>query len=209
LDPPRQEAIVNAILDEAALHGPASLNIKQVAQRAGVSVGSLYQYFKDRDKMLSFAVELSVRFIIDQFDLYLPYLTEMPFREALTAYLQGGIEWGRTQTGFLQLFARAAYQGEQELADKLVAPIAKYLREAVQEMLVKAQGRGELRSDVDLEAAARIIHGLTIVVGDSQLLPYLNVYFQVTDPSLEPERTLQALLDLVMNGIGAPQNEEA
>jgi AcrR family transcriptional regulator len=208
LDPSRQEVIINAILDEAALRGPASLNIKLVAQRAGISVGSLYQYFIDRDRMLSFAVELCVRYVIEQFDQYRPYLAEMPLREALTAYLMGGIEWGRTQTGFLQLFARAAYQGEQELAEKLVTPIAKYLLETVREMLAQAQARGEIRPDVDLESMARIIHALTIVIGDSQLLPYLNDYFQVTDPSLEPERILQSLLDLVQNGIGAPPQRE-
>jgi hypothetical protein len=75
-------------------------------------------------------------------------------------------------------------------------------------MLAQAQARGEIRPDVDLESMARIIHALTIVIGDSQLLPYLNDYFQVTDPSLEPERILQSLLDLVQNGIGAPQQRE-
>ncbi len=61
LDPARQQAVIQAILDEAALRGPAALNVKQVARRAGVSVGSLYQYFGDRDSMLNFAVDLCVR----------------------------------------------------------------------------------------------------------------------------------------------------
>jgi len=209
LDPHRQETIVNAILDEAAEHGPASLNIKQVAQRAGVSVGSLYQYFKDRDSMLNFAVELCVRYITFVFDQYTPYLFTLPLGEGLAAYLTGGIEWSRTQTGLLQLFARAAYQGEPRLAEKLVTPIAAYLRETVHKMLSQALARGEIRPDVDLEAMARIIHALTIVVGDSQLLPYLNNYFQVIDPSLEPERIMQSLLALVLNGIGAPPAREA
>ena len=44
LDPDRQQAVLTAILDEAVEHGPASLSMKRVAERAGVSVGSLYQY---------------------------------------------------------------------------------------------------------------------------------------------------------------------
>ncbi len=210
LDPSRQEAIVDAILKEASLRGPSSLNIKLVAQRAGVSVGSLYQYFKYRENMLNFAVELCVRYVIEQFDQYRPYLAQMPLREALFAYLVGGIEWSRTQTGFLKLFARAAYQDEQELAKKLVVPLANYLRETIQEMLSLAQAHGEIRPDVDIEATARIINALTIVVGDSQLLPYLNNYFQVTSPSLDTDRITQSLFDLVLNGIGTPiqQDEE-
>ncbi len=48
LDPERQQAIVQAILDEALEKGPASINIKKVAKRAGVALGSLYQYFGSR-----------------------------------------------------------------------------------------------------------------------------------------------------------------
>jgi AcrR family transcriptional regulator len=210
LDPSRQEAIVDAILEEASLRGPSSMNIKLVAQRAGVAVGSLYQYFKDRDNMLNFAVELSLRYFIEQFDQYRPYLVQMPLREALVAYLVGGIEWSRTQTRFLKFFARAAYQDEQKLAEKLVVPIANYLRETVGEMLALAQARGEIRPDIDIEATERIISALTLVIGDSQLLPYLNNYFQVTSSSLDIEHVMQSFIDLVLNGIGAPiqQNGE-
>jgi AcrR family transcriptional regulator len=202
LDPKRQEAVVNAILDEATQYGPVGLNVKRVARRAGVSVGSLYQYFPDRDGMLDFAVELSVSYVSDAFNQYRPYMAALPLREALSAYLVGGIEWSKTQAGFLRLFARAAYQGDPELVESLVRPIADLLHEMVADILSAAQQRGEIRPDVDLEAATRILHALMIAVGDSQLLPYLNNYFQVADPDLPPERLIEALLDFVVAGIG-------
>jgi TetR/AcrR family transcriptional regulator len=209
LDPARQQSVLQAILDEAALRGPSALNIKQVAQRAGVSVGSLYQYFGDRDSMLNFAVDLCVRFVTDTFDMYQPYLAALPLREALAAYVSGGIEWSRAEAGLLQLFARAAYQGDPELAERLVLPISKKLREMVSEILAQAAARGEIRPGVDLEAATRLVYGLSIAVGDSQLLPYLNNYFQIIDPGLPPERILAAMLDLVLKGIARECKEGA
>ena len=208
LDPQRQHAIVLAILDEAAERGPSMVNIKNVAKRAGVSVGSLYQYFKDRDNMLAFAVDLCVCYTQDLFNQYRPYMAELPLRQALSVYLKEGIEWSQGEEGFLQLFARAAYQGEATLIDRLVRPIATTLREMVHDMLSAAVERGEIRSDIDLDVASRIVHALTIAIGDSQLLPYLNNYFQVIDPSMEPERIQQTFLDLIFNGIGAPESRE-
>jgi len=207
LDPERQQAILTAILDEAAAEGPGALNIKQVAERAGVSVGSLYTYFPNREGLLAFAVEVCVRFVTEQFDQYRPYLRVLPLRDALEAYLVGGVEWSQMYAGFLRLFARAAYHGDPELADSLVRPIATLLLDMVSEMVAAAAGRGELRRDVDLEAATRLIHALTIVAGDSQLLPYLNTYFQVVGQDLPPERLTSALIDLVLRGIGAEQSE--
>jgi AcrR family transcriptional regulator len=208
LDPQRQQTIVSAILDEATEHGPASLNIKRVAQKANVSVGSLYQYFSDRDGMLQFAVELCVRYVTDTFEQFRPYLVAMSLRESLSAYLVGGIEWSKTQAGLLKLFARAAYQGDPELVENLVRPVANVLREMVHDILAAALERGELRSDIDLEAATRIVHALMIAAGDSLLLPYLNNYFQIIDPSLPPERLIEAFLDFVISGIGAEGSED-
>jgi AcrR family transcriptional regulator len=202
LDPERQQDILFAILDEAVEKGPTALNIKHVARRAGVSVGSLYTYFPNREGMLTFAVELCVRFVTDAFIEFRPLLLAMPLREALTAYLMGGVEWSQTYAGLLKLFVRAAYFGDPELAEPLVRPIAALLLETVRDMLTEAVARGEVRADIDLEATARIVHALTIAVGDSQLLPYLNRYFQVTDEDISSERMLAALLALVFTGIG-------
>jgi len=208
LDPDRQQAILGAILDEAVEKGPASLNVKQVAARAGVSVGSLYQYFGNRERLLAFAVELCTRWMTDAFDEYRPMLAAMPLREALAAYLLGGIEWSQTQVGLVQFFARAAYHGDPELAESVVRPVAEVMRETVREILTQAAARGEVRADVDLEAAARVVNALLIAVGDSQLLPYLNTYFQVMDKEISPERILEAALALILQGIG-PEKKEA
>jgi AcrR family transcriptional regulator len=203
LDPARQQAILTAILDEAAEKGPEALNIKKVAKRAGVSVGSLYTYFANREGMLTFAVEVCVRFVTEQFEQFRPYLIAMPLREALEAYLVGGVEWSRMYAGFLRLFARAAYHGDPELIESLVRPIATLLREMVTAIVSAAAERGEIREGVDLEATARVLHALTIAAGDSQLLPYLNAYFQVTDEAVPEERMVGALIALVVRGIGA------
>jgi AcrR family transcriptional regulator len=201
LDPERQQAVLAAILEEAADKGPAAVNIKQVALRAGVSIGSLYQYFRHRDGLLEFAVELCVRTMSDAFDEFRPYLLALPLREALSSYLMEGIAWGQSQAGLVRFFARAAYYGESDLTERVVRPIAARMRSLVGDILRQAAERGDLRPDVDLEAAVRLVNVLTIAVGDSQLLPYLNVYFQVSDGSLPPERLMPALLDLVLTGI--------
>jgi AcrR family transcriptional regulator len=204
LDPARQQAVIQAIVDEAAEKSPAALNIKQVAERAGVAVGSLYQYFGNRENLLAFAVELCVYQMTDLFSLAHPYLVEMSLREALTAYLTYGIEWSQTQQGFIQFFGRAAYHGDPALADKVVRPVAQAMRAVVEEILASAAQRGELRPGIDVQAAARGVNALMIALGDSQLLPYLNNYFQVTDEAVSLERVIQASVELVLNGIAAP-----
>jgi len=202
LDPPRQQAVLAAILDEAIEKGPAAINIKQVAERAEVAIGSLYQYFGSREGLLNFAIELCVSYMTDMFEMYRPLLLEMPLAEGLAAYLNTGVEWSQTQLGMIQFVARAAYHGDPELAERVVKPIGAAMRSVVQAMLVKAVERGEVRSDIDLDATTRAINAALIAIGDSQLLPYLNNYFQVTDRKVTGQRVTEALVALILRGIG-------
>ena len=202
LDPQRQQAVLTALLDEAIEKGPAAINIKRVAERAEVATGSLYQYFGSREGLLDFAIELCVSYMTDIFEMYQPMLLEMPLAEGLTTYLNTGVEWSETQLGMVQFLARAAYHGDPELADRVVKPIGAGMRSIVHSMLAKGIERGEVRADIDLEATARAVNAAMAAIGDSQLLPYLNNYFQVTDRKVSARRVTDALVALILRGIG-------
>lgn len=209
LDPERQTSIVGAIIDEAADRGPAGLNIKQVAERAGAAVGSLYQYFGSRDGLLQFAIRFGVHSVIALFNVSRPYLVAMPLREGLRAYIAEGVKWGQGQLGLTRFFARAAYEGDPTLRESVVLPVATTMRSMVHDMLTQAAARGEIRPEVDLEAAGRVVNALTIAVADPQLLPHLNAYFQVTDKDMPPERLLNAAVDLILDGIGTAKGKQS
>jgi hypothetical protein len=53
------------------------------------------------------------------------------------------------------------------------------------------------------EPAARVVNRLTIVVGDSQPLGYLNADFQVSAEAMGLERISEAALELIQHGIAA------
>lgn len=208
LDAERQWAVINAILEEAGEHGPQAMNIKRVAALAGVAVGSLYQYFGSREKLLDFAIEMVVRIFSDGIQVYRTYLANLPepprLVEAIEAYGMGW-EWFSEEKGFTRFFTRAAYVGDPLLNERVVRPIAEIMLELVTDLLKGAQARGEVRADIDLPATARVLHGLVLALYDPQLLPYLNVYFQVSGEGFPPERTVRAALEMILRGIYAVQ----
>jgi AcrR family transcriptional regulator len=201
LDPERQQAIVGAIFAEAAEAGPTAISIKQVAERAEVAVGSLYQYFNNREGLLKFATQLSVRLLVDAFSQIRPYLRELPLREALHGYLAGGMEWSQTMQGLIQFYGKAAYQGDPALTETVVRPVAEAMHETTQALLSAAQERGEIRADLELETVSRVVNAWIIALGDSQLFPYLNTYLQVTDEAIPFERSLEVALELLEVGL--------
>jgi AcrR family transcriptional regulator len=201
LNPTRRDAIVAAILEEAALKGPTLLNIKEVARRANVSIGSLYQYFTLRQGLFDFSVEIITRQMISAFAVFKPYLAELPLSEALRAYFQGGTEMEPQYQGYIRYFARAAYQGDPDLMERVVRPVAAAMLEMTQAILEAARSRAEIRPDIDFEAVSRLINTLLIAVYDARFLPNLNTYYQLSGPAVSPQRILDNMLIFIHNAL--------
>lgn len=204
LDPERQSAVVDAILAEAAESGPDQVRIQAIAGKAGVAVGSLYQYFPDRERLLDFAILLCTRTWLDAFAAYFPMLAEMPLREGLRAYILGGMEMSDQEKGVVRFFGRAAYQGLSGKPGEAVGPIAAAMLDCLRTMLVHARDRGEIRADLDLEATTRAVNAYIIALADGQLFPYLNRYYCLTDEHMPFERVFESALDLLLRGL-APE----
>jgi AcrR family transcriptional regulator len=211
LDPERQFDVIAAVLAEAAEAGPDGAGVRGIAARAGVSVGSLYQYFPDRDGMVGVAAEIAGGLLSAELREYGDVLAALPLREGLQAYVLAGVEWSRTHEDLLLFFSRAAYQGEADPGGVIVAPVVDELHGLVRAMLVAARERGETAADLDLDAAARFVHGLTLALGDCRLLPHIEHYYRLLgDASLE-ERAAQLaefVLAAVTNAGGPLATEE-
>ena len=201
LDPDRQNAVIQAILDEAGDAGPQDLNVKRVAERAGVSTGSLYQYFNNRIGLLNFATELVTRITVQAFDSYRSYMTQAPFEQLLPMYIEEGVNWTKSQPGFARFFGAAAYHGDPQFGQSVVRPIATVLRSMVDDMLHAAVEHDEVRPELDIEAVGRVLHTITIAIGDGLIFPQLMNYYQLTDDDFPRERIYAALTDLVMHGV--------
>lgn len=201
LDPEKRQAVLDALFEEAAEKGPARLNIKQVAERSGASIGSLYQYFGSRENLVRFFTKIAVDSMIALLRMCAPAYKGMPVRGALRSYLVEGIRICQSQKTLTKFLTLSAYQGDEEIGRTVVRPIAVVMRESVRDLLKAGIDRGELKSDIDLEAVSRAVNVLLIGLGDSQLVPNLNTYFQVSDKDVPFERTLDAGLDMILRGL--------
>ncbi len=93
---PRQErsrALVEAILDATAdvlrVHGLPGATVARIAARAGVSTGSLYQYFPDKTALYRALGERFFRRIEAASDQLWPHLQVLPLPDAIEVAVRG------------------------------------------------------------------------------------------------------------------------
>jgi len=219
LDDERRDQVIDAVIVQSAVSGPERLNIKEVARQAAVPVGSLYQYFGDRESLARFAALALARSLSKELESCVSYLEPMPLREALSAYLSYGIEWSVKEAASLRSFVAAAYCGAplgsafaegagrtSEAArdwylESLIRPVAASMQEVVRRVFAAAAARGELRAGLDVEAAARLANVILIAAGDARMMPRLDEYYRLYGPGSTTEAGIAQAVDFICRSV--------
>jgi AcrR family transcriptional regulator len=86
----KKNRIIDAILDELALHTYEHINIQNIIKDANIPRGSFYQYFNDKDDLFAFFYDYTFGIKLKYWDNILSPSLEMPFLERLKSiYLRG------------------------------------------------------------------------------------------------------------------------
>jgi AcrR family transcriptional regulator len=203
LDEERRDQVIEAVLAESAKSGPERINIKEVAKSSRVPIGSLYQYFGDRERLSRFATLLVMRKLGGELEGYLPYLEALPLREALILYLKSGVEWGVQEAASFRAFLAAAYGGSADdwYLDYLVRPLALSFQRLMRRLVAAAGARGELKKGIDIDTAADLANVLIIAVGDARLVPALDEYYRLYTDGSSLDARIEAAVDFICRSI--------
>jgi AcrR family transcriptional regulator len=138
----RSQATVEAILDAAARvlveRGYAATNTNLVAERAGVSVGSLYQYFPNKDALIAALHERHARQMNEVVERALAECDGLGFDEALSLVIEGLVDAHRVEAGLhrvleTQLAGLDALDDHAEvearISDQIRCLLARYKQE--------------------------------------------------------------------------------
>ena len=164
--PSTRERILEVVIDQLASGGEAAVRVDDVRDRSGVSVGSIYHHFGDRDGLIVAAqlrrfaryAEAEIAALsdlvreardVDEFRRSVLQLTRHTASELRTAE-----RWGRV--GVL-----ASTLGRDALAAEVRA-IQTRLTDELQAHVAQGQARGFFRSDLDARAVALFVESYSL-----------------------------------------------
>lgn len=160
----RAQLTVEAILEAAAQvferHGYAHATTNRIAERAGVSIGSLYQYFPNKDAIL---VALAQRHLAEGMAVMWPQVQRLSGEESWEEVLPGIVEAMVRMHAVAPMLHRCLF--EETRLPKAVRDELEALEDALVEVTATAIAADPsiARGDVQLAAAIVVnaIEGLT------------------------------------------------
>lgn len=157
----RSRALVDAIVEAGstllAHHGWEALTLQQVATKAGVSPGSLYQYFPDKAALVAEITERQsqreLAFHLERFSTMTP---ETTLEETLRLMVRAILDFQRHEGALMrQTLAALQHLGRYE-------QLAARAREAAQVLrAVLEQHRHRLRADENLDLVMHVLANAT------------------------------------------------
>ena len=153
-----KERIVNTALNIVVTKGWEAMTLDAIAQEIGVTTPALYSYFKNRDALQDEVMERTLQKNLNEVEATLS--REANIREILDDYASRLFVHKSAYAQVLSNMPLRFLQDPEE-RKKIVTPYEKSMK-IFREFLARAQARGEIPADLDLENTARFIHAFTI-----------------------------------------------
>lgn len=182
----RSRQTVDALIEATALtiaeRGWLGTTTNHVAVRAGVSVGSLYQYFESREDLLAALVEREFRRFTRRLDEAIPRLLDAEPRAIIRAFLEMGFDECERDEA---LFAELAQHWHATGSTAPIEGLETYLLDAMRLFLAHLY---ELFEPIDVPTVSFMLTNGTMLV--------VTRYFTMKPKGVTRERLIEELTDL-------------
>lgn len=164
--PSTRERILEVVIDQLATGGEAAVRVDDVRDRSGVSVGSIYHHFGDRDGLI---VAAQLRRFARYAEAETAALSDLvreardvdEFRRAVLQLTRHTASELRTAERWGRIGVLASTLGRDTLAGE-VRSIQTRLTDELQAHVAQGQARGFFRSDLDARAVALFVEAYSL-----------------------------------------------
>jgi len=205
----RSQETVDCILDATArvlcTTGYDHASTNRVAMAAGVSVGSLYQYFRTKENLFLTLIEESHETLTTVIN---NIFARMPgFFERVEALLRAAIEWSRKDPDLLNLYISGTTQELSPLAAKISRRIESVAADSYRQMVAKARAGGEIAPGCSDKVAAFCLDNLFLIVqfsfGSAYYKERLRLFLGER-AAVDAEAIVRGVMSFIRQALGQP-----
>lgn len=198
----KREKIFTAAAEEFAEHGYKKASVNSIVKTAGISKGSLFQYFSTKRNLFDGLVDLAS----DQVKIYLRKVREdtqgLSFFDRLDRLVRSGFEFIDRRPALSRIYFHLLQSGDSPFGLERIVDLRRRGEGFLFDLLVEAQNNGELRKDLDTEKLAFILNSLLENLLRSYYLDHLSAGHGLYqgDPRTLDE-WINTTVDFIRNGL--------
>lgn len=152
----KREHIINIAIDEFAEYGLENASTNRIVEKSGISKGSFYQYFEDKQDLFMHLVSILENEKLAYFKGKNPPSMNMDAFEYYRWMVKAGMAFNSTNPKMAQAVSRVLL-GERLFYGKYFANARKKTKAFFENMIGSAIKRGEIDPSIDIELAVMVM----------------------------------------------------
>ncbi len=197
LEASKQSAILQAAEEEFSRKGFRAASMNSLVQQAGISKGSLFQYFGSKEALFLGLVELATGRVRDLLRAVRDESRQQPLPDRLRAILSSGIAFVRQHPRLARIYFQLLQGAESPVEREGLGRLERRSRRFLQRILEEAREQGELGPHVDCELGAFVLNAVFERVLRGAFMDHL-------DELTVKNGALDALVAHLLCGLGHP-----
>ncbi|NLZ55512.1 MAG: TetR/AcrR family transcriptional regulator [Clostridiaceae bacterium] len=211
LDAEKRERIIRAAIDEFSDRGYELANTNRIAERAGISVGSLFSYFDTKENLFLYIVQYG-SMIIEQYTGEVMEDEEKSVAEKIEYMVRLSVRAPREEKALLRLYHEMSSLGNNDFLLRVPHSLESFTAGKYIRILEQGQKRGEVRADLDVSLAAFTMDNVFMSLQKAYSCDYYMIRLQIyTDPWIgetkNDERVISETLKFLYGALLIPENE--
>jgi TetR/AcrR family transcriptional regulator len=173
----KRNCVIQAAVDEFAEHGYESANTNKIAKDAHISVGSLFQYFENKEDLFLSVVQYGSQLLIDAFREVV--LESDPFFVTVEKILRRIIRESREHPNYVKLYFEMTAPSKVTIERQVVSEMEEYSHQLYCRVILKGKEEGIIRSDCDLRVFPFLLDNLFVMLQYSFSCGYYQERFKL------------------------------
>ncbi|MCM1990214.1 TetR/AcrR family transcriptional regulator [Oceanirhabdus seepicola] len=166
----KKSRILEAAITEFADYGYDRANINKIAEKAGVSVGSIYKYFNNKQDLYLAIVNFSVEKLKTVLNEIIS--SEIDFLSTVEKIIKAIQLFSRSDVYLTKLYNEMATENNSELVWKIASDMEGISANLYSSIIKKAQDDGQVRKDINSDYFAFFLDNLFILLQFSYSCEY-------------------------------------
>lgn len=173
----KRERVIEAAILEFAANGYENANTNTIAKNAKISVGSLFQYFKNKEDLFMFIVEHCSQILIGAFNDVVS--DSDTFFVTVEKILRRLIKESRENPNYIKLYFELTTPSKSYIERRVVNEMESYSSKLYRQIILKGQSEGVIRQDCDLSIFPFLLDNLFVMLQYSFSCGYYQERFKI------------------------------
>lgn len=181
----KRENVVRAAITEFAEHGYQRASLNNIVKRLGISKGSLYQYFDNKEALFLHVFDHFTQQVKQHVKASVSTTGHDDFFDVARQVLLAGISFIDNHPEYFQVYLKVLFERDVPRREELVARVRLFSLEYFGPLADRAVGKGILRGDISAHEVVFILDAMLDRFLQGYAQPYLDGGLALAEMSVE------------------------